>query len=216
MRALRASVLAGLVALLVLIVDAYFYKDPFIDLGNGYVLSAESPGTLCDLSYMPSRDSRRYSGWVSREELDAPMKSEDRFSLWNPATGEYVTAPSREEWLRLRRQYGARPVYEGSVVPDVRSFRKLGQHVIGSSSGGWFILDVDNDTLDLYQDSAEWETQLRGLKGARDVSMYNPGSPFVHSGRPALYGSGLLATAFVTWWAWRSPRKASGAEKERV
>lgn len=215
MKAIFGLAVAGAVVLCALTADTYFLRDPLVDLGNGYVLFAPSPGSPCEVGYMASRDGRQYSAWRAHENMRVPEGSNDRFSLWNADTGEFFTTPSRDDWLRVRRQYGARPVYAGCIVGNVRAYRKLGGYVIGPLGGGGFILDVESDILELCPSADEWDARLRQRHLTRDVRFRNPRSPWAQTARAALYGGALVMAAVAGWSAWRGFGKPDGTQDDR-
>ena len=183
--ATRATQWAVLLLFLV-VVDACVYRDPSIELGSGYTLSAISPGSEVVLSYSSKRDPRPYSRWFATDDRIIPSNrkplSGQPLSLFNPETGARESYSSREEW---RRQIKERRAVPPRVrLSGVTGLRHCGSLVYGSTVDGFFILRIDDNDLQFWDTREAWECQVIQLLGKKPEKLRSPRSRLMQSRSP--------------------------------
>lgn len=142
-------------------IDVVILRDPFIAIGDGYVIQADSGGSPAHLYYIAQEDRRRYSEWYAVRISIAGMPT---FALYNSTTKELRELESESELCVKGGDLNARPKFADAVaVRGVRTFSAKGGYVTGQSENGWYILDVAANCPSLYVDYHAALSMMRRL-----------------------------------------------------
>lgn len=190
-----------------LLSDAAVFRDPIYDLGMGYSIAANSPGSEGDIAYDSRKDPRHYSHWQSKV-IDT--QNGEECAIYNLTTEEWSSYADKKLWLEARRRYRAEPP-GGVLLGGVSAFRSSGSIVYGRTDNGWFIVNPSLNAIDVFKSETEWVRAIAQLTGQAPAQL-RPLNHWLNRDRPVWYYVAmlvLLAGACVGFCRWLARRPGS-------
>lgn len=154
-------------ALVGLVLDGVILRDLWVELRNGYNISATNWSEPCQLTYFPFQDPRPPSPWVA-------IPADGAFVLSNRNTLELRQFASLPELQQAACELGVRPLPGQPLTHDVSGFNADERYVIGQSADGWFLFDLTTDTLDMWPTVAEWTAAVRARTTLNPQRLHDP------------------------------------------
>lgn len=148
----RAAGKLAVVSIVGLVIEGCVLRDPWVELGNGYHFGAISWTSPCFLAYFHTRDPRPPSPW---------RYAPGELSLFNTETGAQKDYKSAEELKRAAREMHARPSAGKSMAHNVTAYAATEQFAIGQSADGYFLLNLNEDTIEKWPTHEEWARAVR-------------------------------------------------------
>ncbi len=167
-----------------------FYRDPYVNLENGYGIVAICAQCDCGLTYDEEYDKRSYSDWRAYREKtqNRDGKQSETFFLINETTGETLKYPSEKEWLEARTDKKAkRPLNALPRVEGITGFAESGTFTFGNYDYGYFVLDMENDDINVFKTEESWEEYIESLACDWDFKLQDPKGFWVQYRHPAVY-----------------------------
>ena len=196
MKYLRVGLNLLLVAFVALMADGFLYRDPCVQLPDGYSIVAVSGGSPCFLTYEPWNDTRSYSSWKALHSVslgEEGQRSED-YVLIDETTGEMLEFDSPLAWDAERRARNARPCpIDMNAFSGITGFMCRDPFVIGKYDGGYFILNTAENSITSFDNQAEW-VQAATKAGMQTDRLVDPKSWLVQARHPVFY---VVVAGFV-------------------
>jgi hypothetical protein len=221
MIAFRVVIRLGVMGFVLLFMEGFLHRDPWVDLGNGYNIGAPWWGAPMQLWHFRSRDPREYSEWYTLVLTDESAEDSVRYVVENPnSPHESFELASEEEWRRVRRERKATFMPEAVLgdepIEGITEFKKNERYAIAPYTGGYFLLDTEDDRLRVWTDRAEWEEAARSIAGMTTEGMRDPLSWWEQYWDSTTWtGVGILAAVMLPWVVWpifrRGPRTIPSA-----
>jgi hypothetical protein len=180
-----------------LVVDACYYRDPFVDLSHGYSVSASSPGSPAVLVYYPSEDPRPYSQLQAFRSLERTRGPDgkrtvlERYCIINTDNYEGEDFETYDEWQQAIRDRNARPP-AGLLLENISNLRREKDLCYGAMSEGWFLLRIPDNQLITFDDREEWMRNVHRVTGGAPKPLLPPTHLSLQS-RPISYLVGIAA-----------------------
>ncbi len=197
-------------AFILLCIDGFVHRDPTVDLRHGYQIVATSASSPCFLTYQPWIDERESSGWhaIASTTSDGLGGGERNLFLLTHDEQDWLQFDDEEEWRsawqKKKATFGPKEI--GSVE-GITGFRDEGRHVLGTYAEGYFILDVDENRVQTWENRDAWSRAVRTAVGTSVGFFRDPKSWLVQSRSPALLG--VAAAPMLLWCVWPIVRPKS-------
>ena len=139
------------------------YRDPYVVLENGYGIGAICAECDCSLTYAERLDERSDSDWLAYREKTQNRDGEqsEAWGLINESTGESLEYSSEKEWLEARNERKSRPFLDNFPrVEGITGFGTSGSFAFGNYDYGYFVLDMENDTVNVFKTEELWKEYM--------------------------------------------------------
>jgi hypothetical protein len=183
MKILRYIKRLGIALFSILLIDGCFYRDPGVNVGNGYWIASASSSIPCSLFYKHSDDDRTYSDYHASPKRDILVNHEPQtspYSLLNLSEPyDSMTFETKEEWLDAIQKYNAVPDEAYLELEGVTSFAADESHIIGEYQKGYYVVNVSKNTLETFDSLDAWQKAVSVRTTLTSDKLQSPHGLFV-------------------------------------
>ena len=148
-------------------------------------------------------DKREHSGWVAynNDGVYSLMRIDnsdgEREEIFE---GNWLEFDSEEEWRQAWREKKAAPGHNAiRKLEGITGYKNNSQYVIGNYDDGFFILDMANDAVEVWEDKSVWTTEVKSRTTMNTENLTDPKAWSVQ--HRDLYVTLLIAAAIMLPWA---------------
>ena len=161
------------VLIFVFFADSCLHREPGVTLSGGYQIAAISPGSPSQLDHSPWHDPREYSAWSAMRNSS---QAGTEYLLVGDGIDEFLVFDNEESWRQAIREKRASPDMRMLRVHDVTGYRGDESFIIGRCAEGYFLVDVDDNWIEIYPGRAEWRKTVAGRTQLDPNELYDPKS----------------------------------------